>query len=130
MIRCRRRAKHLGISDEVELVAKCEFFSAGGSVKDRIGLRMVEEAEKDGRLQPGDVVIEPTSGNTGIGLCLAAAVKGYKVIITMPLKMSGEKLNTMKVRAQLPQAPLHLLLLRLWPRGDLQQDELRGGGGI
>ena len=59
-------------------VAKCEFFNAGGSVKDRIALRMVEDAEKMGQLKPGDTIIEPTSGNTGIGLALAAAVKGYR----------------------------------------------------
>ncbi len=59
-------------------MAKCEFFNAGGSVKDRIALRMVEDAEKCGQLQPGDTIIEPTSGNTGIGLALAAAVKGYR----------------------------------------------------
>jgi cystathionine beta-synthase len=69
---------------------------SGGSVKDRVGLRMLREAEKDGRIKPGDTLIEPTSGNTGIGLCLAGALAGYKVLITMPLKMSGEKLNTMK----------------------------------
>ena len=72
-------------------VAKCEFFNAGGSVKDRIGLRMVEDAEASGLLKPGDTIIEPTSGNTGIGLALAGAVKGYRTIIVLPEKMSTEK---------------------------------------
>ena len=62
-------------------MAKCEFFNAGGSVKDRIAKRMVEDAEKAGLLKLGDTIIEPTSGNTGIGLALAAAVKGYRCII-------------------------------------------------
>ena len=79
-----------------ELYAKCEFFNAGGSLKDRIGLRMIENAEKSGRIKPGDTLIEPTSGNTGIGLSLAAAVKGYRMIIVMPEKMSMEKEVTLR----------------------------------
>jgi len=74
-------------------VAKCEFFNAGGSVKDRIARRMIEEAERNGTLKPGMTIIEPTSGNTGIGLALAAAVKGYRCIIVMPEKMSNEKVS-------------------------------------
>jgi len=96
LVRMSRLCAHLGLPEDVEVLAKCEYFSAGGSVKDRVGLRMVREAEKDGRLKKGDVIIEPTSGNTGIGLCMAAAVSGYKVIICMPHKMSSEKANTMK----------------------------------
>merc|ERR1719361_1464028 len=79
-----------------DLVAKCEFYSAGGSVKDRIGLRMLEEAEAIGRCKPGDTIIEPTSGNTGIGLALAGAVKGYRTIIVLPEKMSAEKVMVLR----------------------------------
>lgn len=75
--------------------AKCEFLNPGGSVKDRIGYAMVEQAEKEGRIKPGDVLIEPTSGNTGIGIALAGALKGYRVIITLPEKMSQEKQVTL-----------------------------------
>tara|TARA_B100000029_G_scaffold81430_1_gene72426 strand:- start:1554 stop:2510 length:957 start_codon:yes stop_codon:yes gene_type:complete len=81
----------IGSNLNCKLYAKCEFFNPGGSVKDRIGYNMVIEAEKEGRIKPGDTLIEPTSGNTGIGLALAAAVKGYRMIITMPEKMSKEK---------------------------------------
>jgi cystathionine beta-synthase len=85
------RLNRLNHGLECTLWAKCEFLNPGGSVKDRIGYNMVLEAEKSGRIKPGDTLIEPTSGNTGIGLALAGAVKGYRVIITMPEKMSREK---------------------------------------
>jgi cystathionine beta-synthase len=71
--------------------AKAEFFNPGGSVKDRIGLAMIEAAEREGRLKPGGLIVEATSGNTGVGLALAAAVKGYRCVFTMPDKMSQEK---------------------------------------
>jgi cystathionine beta-synthase len=75
---------------------KAEFFNPGGSVKDRIGLAMLEAAERDGRLRPGGVVVEGTSGNTGVGLAIAAALKGYRCIFTMPDKMSQEKVRLLK----------------------------------
>jgi len=76
---------------DCELLAKCEFLNPGGSVKDRIGVRMLLDAEAAGHIKPGDTLIEPTSGNTGIGIAMAAAVRGYRVIITLPEKMSQEK---------------------------------------
>ncbi|MSP26622.1 MAG: cystathionine beta-synthase [Myxococcales bacterium] len=85
------RLSRIGHDLRTEILGKCEFMNPGGSVKDRIGVRMLLEAEKSGRIKPGDTLIEPTSGNTGIGLALAAAVRGYRVIITMPEKMSQEK---------------------------------------
>ncbi|XP_019601224.2 cystathionine beta-synthase isoform X2 [Rhinolophus sinicus] len=94
MVRINKIGKNFGL--KCELLAKCEFFNAGGSVKDRISLRMVEEAERSGTLKPGDTIIEPTSGNTGIGLALAAAVKGYRCIIVMPEKMSTEKVDVLR----------------------------------
>ena len=76
--------------------AKAEFFNPGGSVKDRIGLAMIEAAEKEGRLKRGGVIVEGTSGNTGVGLAIAAAIKGYHCIFTMPDKMSQEKVRLLK----------------------------------
>jgi len=78
------------------IIAKVEFFNPGGSVKDRIALAMIEAAERDGKLQPGATIIEPTSGNTGVGLALVSAVKGYKLILTMPETMSIERRNLVK----------------------------------
>ena len=87
IVKINKIAKNL----DCNVYAKCEFFNPGGSIKDRIGWNMVEKAEKSGRIKPGDTLIEPTSGNTGQGIALAAAVKGYKCIIIMPEKMSQEK---------------------------------------
>jgi len=85
------RLHSVGRGTGCEILAKCEFLNAGGSVKDRIGKRMVEVAQESGRIKPGDTLIEPTSGNTGIGMALAAAIHGYRMVITMPEKMSREK---------------------------------------
>lgn len=81
---------------DTPIIAKVEFFNPGGSVKDRIALAMVEDAEKKGLLKPGATIIEPTSGNTGVGLALVSAVKGYHLILTMPETMSVERRNLVK----------------------------------
>jgi cystathionine beta-synthase len=94
LVRLNKIPQSLGIKATV--YAKLELFNAGGSVKDRIALRMIEEAERSGRIKPGDTLIEPTSGNTGIGLALVGAVKGYKTIITLPEKMSPEKVAVLR----------------------------------
>ena len=81
---------------QTPVIAKVEFFNPGGSVKDRIALAMIESAEKQGLLKPGATIIEPTSGNTGVGLALVSAVKGYHLILTMPETMSVERRNLVK----------------------------------
>jgi cystathionine beta-synthase len=79
-----------------ELLAKLEFLNPGGSVKDRIGLAMIEAAEQEGKLRPGGTIVEPTSGNTGVGLAMAAALRGYRCIFVMPDKMSQEKISMLR----------------------------------
>jgi len=81
---------------KVKLLAKLEYFNPAGSVKDRIGLAMIERAEREGMLKPGMTIVEPTSGNTGLGLALACILKGYKLVVTIPDKMSREKIDLLR----------------------------------
>jgi cystathionine beta-synthase len=90
------RMNRLGEGLDCDLVAKLEMLNPGGSVKDRIGIRMIEAAEREGKLGPGGTIVEPTSGNTGVGLAIAAAIKGYRCIFTMPDKMSQEKISLLR----------------------------------
>jgi cystathionine beta-synthase len=90
------RLDRLGRGLSVELLAKLEYLNPGGSVKDRIGLPMIERAEREGKLRPGGTIVEPTSGNTGVGLAIAAAIKGYRCIFVMPDKMSQEKISLLR----------------------------------
>src|SRR5512141_1020236 len=90
------RLNRVGDSARTPIYAKAEFFNPGGSVKDRIGLAMIEAYEREGKLQKGGVIVEGTSGNTGVGLAIAAAIKGYRCIFTMPDKMSQEKVRLLK----------------------------------
>jgi cystathionine beta-synthase len=90
------RLSRIGAGLVPQLVAKVESFNPGGSIKDRVALRLIEAAERDGRLRPGGTIIEPTSGNTGTGLAIAARLKGYRVIAVMPDKMSREKIDLLR----------------------------------
>ena len=94
LLRLHRIEAHFGVT--AELLAKLEYFNPAGSVKDRVARNMIEKAEATGALRPGSVIIEPTSGNTGIGLAAIGASKGYKVILTMPETMSVERRNLLK----------------------------------
>jgi len=90
------RLEKIGRDVEPTLLGKLEYLNPGGSVKDRIGMPMIEQAERDGKLRPGGTIIEPTSGNTGVGLAIAAAIKGYRCIFVMPDKMSQEKIALLR----------------------------------
>ena len=90
------RLSRIGAGLTPQLVAKMELFNPGGSIKDRVALRLIEAAERDGSLRPGGTIIEPTSGNTGTGLAIAARLKGYRVIAVMPDKMSREKIDLLR----------------------------------
>ena len=90
------RLDRLSPRGHARIVAKLEYLNPGGSVKDRIGLRMIEAAERDGKLRPGGTIVEPTSGNTGVGLAIAAAIRGYRCIFVMPDKMSQEKISLLR----------------------------------
>ncbi len=92
MVRLQRVARDV----EPTVVAKLEYMNPGGSVKDRIGLRMIEAAEREGVLRPGGTIVEPTSGNTGVGLAMVAALRGYRMIFVMPDKMSQEKISLLR----------------------------------
>lgn len=96
IVRINRVGAEIVRKTGVNLYAKLEFFNPGGSIKDRIGWYLIEDAEKKGLIKPGGTIVESTSGNTGIGLAIAATIKGYKCIFVMPDKMSKEKVDSMK----------------------------------
>src|ERR1700753_2679314 len=100
------RLSRIGQGCAPQIVAKVEYFNPGGSIKDRVAVRMVEAAERDGRIRPAGTIIEPTSGNTGTGLEIAARLKGYRVIAVMPDKMSREKIDLLRAyRAEVVVTP-------------------------
>ena len=90
------RLQRIVPEEAATVLAKLEYISPGGSVKDRIGIKLIEEAERSGKLKPGGTIVEPTSGNTGVGLAIAAAIKGYRCIFVMPDKMSQEKISLLR----------------------------------
>lgn len=94
LLRADRLRDALGL--KCQLLLKLEYLNAGGSIKDRIARRMIEMAEKEGKLKKGDYVVEATSGNTGVGLALMCASRGYQMVVVMPEKMRGEKLKTLQ----------------------------------
>lgn len=94
LLRLSRFEEKAGV--DAALIGKLEYFNPGGSAKDRVGYNMISEAEKEGRLKPGGAIIEPTSGNTGVGIAMVAAARGYRAVLTMPESMSVERRNLLK----------------------------------
>src|SRR5438105_10627070 len=114
------KLNHVARGIRTPVFAKAEFYNPGGSVKDRIGLPIIERAEREGKLKPGGTIVEGTSGNTGVGLAIAAALRGYKCIFTMPDKMSQEKVRLLKAfgaevivtpTAFAPDQPVHYVMM-------------------
>src|ERR671922_245583 len=101
------RLDSIGRDVQPRLLAKLEYLNPGGSVKDRIGLAMIEKAEAEGKLKPGGTIVEPTSGNTGVGLAIAAAKKGYRCIFVMPDKMSQEKISMLRAYGADPEGSVY-----------------------
>ena len=107
LVELARFAREYGL--KARLLAKAECFNAAGSVKDRVARELIEDAERSGRLKPGGTVIEPTSGNTGVGLALVCALRGYRLILTMPESMSVERRALLRaLGAQLVLSLIHI----------------------
>ena len=125
LVRLGRLAEDQGV--KAEILAKCEFFNPLGSVKDRIGIAMVEAAERQGRIKAGSTLIEPTSGNTGISLAFVCAAKGYRLILTMPESMSEERRKMLKLLgAEIELTPAELGMRRAIERAEELVEETPG----
>ncbi len=96
LVQLRSVTGHLDPATAPLVLAKVEYFNPGGSVKDRIALRMIEAAERSGQLKPGGTIVEPTSGNTGVGLAIVAQQRGYDCVFVLPDKVAADKINTLK----------------------------------
>lgn len=125
LVELKRIEKSLNL--KARILAKIEYFNPGGSVKDRVGFAMIEAAERSGKLKPGGVIIEPTSGNTGIGLAWVAAIKGYRIILTMPETMSIERRKLLRaLGAEIVLTPGNLGMSGAIARAEELKNEMPG----